>query len=107
MFPRDRRIRTTADIIAALRKGQKFSSGPVSCYFLSKPGSLSRATVIVDTKVSKLATQRNLLKRQARAILADAPLPAGDLVVRLYAGSQNLSFPSLQAHLQRCLSRLR
>ena len=106
MFPRDRRVRTTSDIITALRKGRRFSFGPVSCYFFSKPGSVGKATVIVDKKTAKKAVQRNLMKRRSRAILQQYPLPAGNLVVRLYAGSQDLSFPDLHIQLERCLAKL-
>lgn len=106
MFPRSQRIRKTHDLLAVLRRGRRVKSGVVTCSFLSKPATLSRITVIVDTKVSKLAVTRNLLKRRVRMILKESDLPAGDLVVRLWRGAADLSFGQLRAEVEQCLKRL-
>jgi ribonuclease P protein component len=106
VFPQDQRLHDTADIIASLRRGVRASLGPVTCSLLRKAGTLSRVTVIVDTKVSKKATERNLLKRRVRAILHEATLPTGDLVVRVYPQARDLPFSSLHNQVTQCLKRL-
>jgi ribonuclease P protein component len=67
---------------------------------------LNRSAIIVDTKVSKRATMRNLLKRRVRSVLHSLSLPGGDLVIRLHKGAELLDFPTLREHLLACLSRL-
>jgi len=105
MFPRERRLRTTTDIITTLRRGVRSSQGPISCSLLKKGGTLSRVTVIVDTKVSKKATDRNLLKRRIRAILQSTSMPSGDMVMRAYPAARELSFAALNQQVQKCLSK--
>ena len=80
MFPRAQRLRKSEEIIVVLRKGRRVQSGSVTCSFLRKAGNLSRVTVIVDTKVSKQSTVRNLLKRRVRAYLHSVKLPLGSLL---------------------------
>ena len=106
MFPRSQRIRTSEDIIKVIRHGKRRSQGIVTCYFLAKPGTLSRITVIVDSKVSKKAVVRNLLKRQVRAILASTALTSGDTIIRLFKGAEGIRFQELQVLVQQCLHHL-
>ena len=104
MFPREQRIRKTKDILKVLRQGTRRNTPVVACSFLSKPGNLSRITVIVDTKVSKLATVRNLLKRRTRAILGSTQLQQGDTIVRLRPQAKDLSFSELNQQIKKCLN---
>jgi ribonuclease P protein component len=106
VFPRAERLRTTKDILQVFRKGQRLSRGVVSCSFLKKTGTLVRVTVIVDTKVSKKAVVRNLLKRRVRAILAGLALPTGDIIIRLYKGADEVGFSLLTDQVRQCLNRL-
>jgi ribonuclease P protein component len=106
VFPRAQRVRTSKDIVQIFRKGQKASRGVVSCSFLKKTGTLSRVTVIVDTKVSKKAVVRNLVKRRARSILASQTLPIGDIIIRLYKGADTVSFALLTEQIIQCLNRI-
>jgi ribonuclease P protein component len=106
VLPRSRRIRATTDILAVLRRGQRSAAPLLTCSYLAKPGTLSRATVIVDTKVSKKAVVRNLCKRRIRAILENTQLPGGDIIVRVRPGFQNLTFQEVKQQLEQCLKRL-
>lgn len=106
MFPRRNRLRKSSDIVLVQRKGRRISGGSLSCSFISKPGTVSRVTVVVGTKVSKKATVRNLLKRQIRAILQSSDLPAGDLVVHTYPELKKSTFTAIQTTLNQCLKRL-
>jgi len=106
VFPRAQRLQTTQDILTVLRKGTRRSTGVVACSFYAKPGSLSKITVIVDSKVAKNATMRNLLKRRVRAFLRSITLPEGDLVIRLHKGAPELSYSELISQIQKCLNQL-
>lgn len=101
MFPRANRLRRSHEILTVFRRGARRSAGPLSCHLT--PGSGFKVAVVVDKKVSKLATQRNLVKRRIRAALKELPLPEGSLVVRAYAGSVDLSFDQIRANLSSCL----
>jgi ribonuclease P protein component len=59
--------------------------------------------VIVSAQVSKKAVERNLLKRQTRAILKERGLLPGDLVVRFQKGATSLSYDELNKLLNKCL----
>lgn len=106
MFPREQRLRSGKEIIFTLRRGNRRSAGPIACSFIGKPGMLGRSTVIVDSKVAKRATERNLLKRRVRTVLLEHSVPAGDLVVRLYKGSEQMDFATLRSQLLVCLQKL-
>ena len=107
MFPRDQRIRTSRDILQVLRRGDRRSNGAIACSFLSKPGTITRIGVIVDSKVSKRAVVRNLVKRRVRAILQQrASLPVGDIIIRAYKGAETLEFSRISEHIEQCLRRL-
>jgi len=103
MFPREQRLKKSQDVVFVLRKGQRRATPLVACSFLRRPGTLSRVAVIVGTKVSKLAVTRNLCKRRVRSILKERPLPAGDLIVQLRPGAQNLTFVQLRDQIGQCL----
>lgn len=100
MLPRANRLRRSDDIVAVLRRGSRRSSGPITAY--SSGGPTSRATVIVDKKVSKRAVVRNQVKRRIRAVLHEQ-LPAGNVVIRAYPGAETLEFNVLREHVLKCL----
>lgn len=106
MFPQAARLHTTQDIITTLRKGHRSASGPVTCSVLRKGGTLGRVAVIVDSKVSKRAIVRNLVKRRTRAALRELTLPSGDMVVRLAPPARNLTYQQLREQLNQCLKRV-
>jgi len=68
---------------------------------------MGKVTVIVSTKVSKKATERNLLKRRIRAILKENGLPEGELVIRANPGSETLSYEELAQKVGNALTKLK
>ena len=106
MFARAHRLRTSREIQTVFKRGNRASVGAVSCFFVSKPGSLEKITVIVDNKVSKKAVDRNLIKRRLRAALRELHPPKGDLIIRARLGVLEKSYPQLREELQKCLNRL-
>jgi len=102
VFPRANRLHTNKDILTVFRKGERIRRGFFTLYFL--PQAELRATVIVDTKLSKRAVVRNQVKRHIRAILQEAMLPKGYFVARAYPGLEKLSFSELQTLITQCLN---
>ena len=105
MFPRKRRVSSSDDVMQALRRGIKSRGEFISCSYFAKPSTLSRVTVIVSKKVSKLAHERNRLKRQARAAAQLSLLPGGDLVIQLFPAAKAEGYETINQQLQRCLHR--
>lgn len=89
----------------ALRRGNKSRGDLLICSYFAKPGTLSRVTVIVSKKVSKLAHERNRLKRQVRAAIYPMPLPAGDIVIQMIPQAKEYSYLEISTHLSQCLRR--
>ena len=75
MLPRSGRLFLEKDIERVLRLGH--ARHHVFFTLKAAPNQLgkNRATVVVGTKVSKKATERNTLKRRLRVVLADVVLP--------------------------------
>ncbi len=68
-----------------------------------------RFAVIVSTKISKKATERNLLKRRLRELLkvSSDKLPTSyDFVLYTKKGIQNLSFQELKKEFEKLLANL-
>jgi ribonuclease P protein component len=101
MFPRANRLRHSHEILTVFRRGTRRSRGPLTCYLI--PASQVQVAVIVDKKVSKLATQRNLVKRRIRAALREMELPQSKIAVRAYQGVLDLSYDQIRANLSSCL----
>ena len=69
---------------------------------LGKP----RVTVVASAKVSKLAVERNKLKRRCRTILRKLLPPKGvDLVVAMRVGSKGSTYAALMDDIKYCLYR--
>jgi ribonuclease P protein component len=82
------------------------SHGVLMCHY-QRSTATPRVAVIVDKKVSKLAVERNQVRRRLRAALREASLPQqGDLVLRAQRGSVGVSYQDLVTSLQSCLRGL-
>ncbi|CAN5193745.1 hypothetical protein BH11PAT4_BH11PAT4_5870 [soil metagenome] len=104
MFPKRQRLHTTNDILTVFRRGEVIRNGPLRIH--NTPSGDARVTVIVDKKVSKLAVERNLVKRRLRAILATHPLPSGSTIVRGFSGIETMTYEQLSESLLFCLKKL-
>lgn len=62
---------------------------------------VSRLGFIVPKRNARRAVTRNLIRRQARVVLAQAGLPAGDWVLRLRNGYDVRQFPSAASEALR------
>jgi ribonuclease P protein component len=73
------------------------------CHYL-RTTATGRVAVVVDKKVSKKATERNLVRRRLRAALREVGIPEnGSLVIRALKGSTELSYQELTHNLRSCL----
>jgi ribonuclease P protein component len=63
--------------------------------------------VIIDKKVSKLATTRNKIKRRIREILKKSDLQTGSIIIRGYAGVEKMSFEELVVSCSKVLVRIK
>ncbi|MGB1581031.1 MAG: ribonuclease P protein component [Nevskiales bacterium] len=110
-FPACVRLRQAAQFKAVFGAGQRHNDASFTVIYLPQKKSQARLGMVVSKKVSRLAVQRNRIKRQIRESFRQHrhTLPNGDLVVmaRYRAAQQDnraLS-QSLQRHWQR-LARL-
>lgn len=87
------------------RRGEVLRVGPIRIHHLKAQENL--VTVIVDKKVSKLAVERNRVKRRVRAILMKHTLPGGKLIVRGFSGVEKLTFVEMRELLERGLMKLK
>ncbi|MDP3724969.1 MAG: ribonuclease P protein component [Nanoarchaeota archaeon] len=63
-----------------------------------------RLTVVVGTKVSKKATERNKIRRRVRAIMRDKKKDEGkEYVVIAHPGAKTLSFQELKNEIEKQL----
>lgn len=115
MLPATQRLRRTSDIQRVYKTGRAIST-PVLRVFAAATaqtqavGQSSRATVVVSTRVSKKATDRNRIKRRIRTDLR--PLltslaEAQDIVVVAQPKAATLDGAQLTGALQSCFKRLR
>lgn len=81
MLPKKNRLAKTKDINLVYSRGRAFFSPYFTIKYLRDrlPEAGFRATVVVSTKVSKRATERNRIKRQIREVirLHASELPKG------------------------------
>lgn len=106
-FPPCVRLRQAGQYKAVFAAGQRHTDALFTVIYLPQKKSGARLGMVVSKKVSRLAVQRNRIKRQIRESfrLHRHSLPGGDLVVlaRYRAATQaNATLSrSLQQHWQR------
>lgn len=71
MLKTEQRLRRQRDIDAVYLSGRKGYTNFVRIVFLQSKQPESRFAVVVSNKVSKLATDRNLIKRRVRNIISE------------------------------------
>lgn len=69
MLPQEYRLKQDKDIKTLFAKGKSVFGNQIGLKYMKNHLSVSRFAVVVGTKVSKSAVDRNRLKRQIRAIL--------------------------------------
>jgi len=90
------RLNKLSDIQRVFGKGRYFFVGAIGIKFIKNNGSQTRFTVVVSTKISKKAVERNKIKRRIREIIKKDVIPFAkfscDIVVMAQKGALALSF---------------
>jgi ribonuclease P protein component len=106
MLPRGYRLTQERDFRRVNSRGQSFFSTEFRLRKLANLTEKSRFAVVVSTKVSKKATQRNTLKRQIKEILRlnlDKIKPGYDITISVNSKALNLDFDQLNQGLKKLL----
>ncbi|MBI4090151.1 MAG: ribonuclease P protein component [Candidatus Kerfeldbacteria bacterium] len=109
MLPRANRLRRATSFSRVYQSGRSVGGRLLVVRGLrTRPGHPARAGIVVSTKVSKLATVRNRLRRRLRAAIRSKlrAFPGVDLVVIAKPPSRGQPFAALDAELNSLLSRL-
>lgn len=110
MFAKKNRLAKDTDIKRVLAAGRSFFSPHLSVKYLRVPEVVvPRVTFVVSSKVSKLAVNRNRLKRILRAELSMylTSLKNGDYLFRVKPGVLKVEERELRAELLTLLKRAR
>ena len=108
-YPRQSRLRRTADISAVFRSGERVRGQFIDVIGAGSAESIARFAVIV-AKHGHCAVERNEVRRRLREIARTSWLPAQrragvgrDLIVRARAEAYGASAGSLAADFERCI----
>jgi ribonuclease P protein component len=97
-----------SDVLRVLRKGKRANFGGLKIVALS-PALASQASVVVSARVSKKATQRNVIRRKVyhiiSPILPDLKTPA-QLVIYLYWDCSKTPQEEIKQSIIQCLKKL-
>lgn len=104
MFSKKNRLAKSKDISLVYARGRAFFSPYFSVKVLPTDKT-SRFTVVVSTKVSKLATRRNAIKRHLRESLKQyrLQLRPGDYIVTVRPQAANLTAKQLREEMEKLL----
>jgi ribonuclease P protein component len=108
MLKKNNRGLKERDFARAYTGGKVFRLGPVTVRAGTRAKDTVRFGVVVGTKVSKLAVQRNTLKRRVRAVCAEALkkglVPKGsDIIVSLFPGVEKVTYAELRMWVLRLI----
>ena len=110
MLPAKQRLTKQRDFVRINKSSRPFFTAAWRLKYSANNSAENRYAVVVSTKVSKKATQRNRLKRRAREIirLNQAKIKAGyDLIVTGQTPGLKLNYQQLQEELLKLLAKAR
>jgi ribonuclease P protein component len=107
MLKKTQRI-STNQVSWLLKKGFRFNNEFFSVKFQLNKGPANRYSVVVSKKISALAVERNLLRRQLYEILGKTPTTAttGDYMLIVKPQIKNLSFEKKTAAILQTLQQI-
>lgn len=109
MFKRANRLTKNKEIEKVFKQGKSYYTDILGLKVIPNHTDQSRITVIVNTKVSKKAVERNRVKRQVRAIMI-AELahfkPGYDMIVICLPQIINQDFDNIKSNLQQAAKKL-
>ncbi len=99
MLPKPHRLLSDKDFQKIWKRGLGFYTKNLGFRVLQNNLSVSRFGIVVGTKISKLATVRNRLKRQIREIIKEkmGKIPPGyDFVITVLSGAPGKTHEDLK-----------
>lgn len=110
MLTKNRRLVKEKDFQKTFKRGKSFYAKFFGVRAVANNLAHNRYGIVISTKVSKKAVERNKLKRQIRAMLKgfDKSLNSGyDLIIMVLPAALNQEFKALNAELEKILLQLR
>ncbi|EKD76599.1 MAG: Ribonuclease P protein component [uncultured bacterium] len=109
MLPAAQRLRRTSDIQSVYKTGRATFTPAVRVLAKATQLAQNRATVVVSTRVSKKAVERNRLKRQLRATLRKLLMQTNgthDIVIIVQPKALKVDTTQLISALIFCFNKL-
>ena len=110
MLAKQRRLVKEKDFARTFKRGKSFYARFLGVKAAANQTGTNRYGIIISSKVSKKATERNKLKRQIRAVLKelDEQLISGyDMAIIVSPAALKQDFKSLKAELVKIFSKLK
>jgi len=110
MLKKTNRLLKNTDFARIMRRGRAIASGDFLLKYVKTDGSQSRFGFMISAKVSKKATERNILKRRMREIIRGGSEIIGggyDLVFIARKSALDLTFLELKSETIRLLGKIR
>ena len=110
MLKKDNRIRLNKEFDRVFKTGQSFYGKFLGVKMAANDLGLVRVGIMVSTKVSKKATERNLAKRRIRSIMngiLPSLKPGRDIVIIALPPLVEQDFKTIKSFLEQAMERLR
>jgi len=110
MLPKPHRLLSDKDFQKTWKRGASFYTKTLGFKISQNGLGVSRFGIVVSTKVSKLATVRNRLKRQIREIIHEKIreiAPGYDLVISVLPGALDKKYPELEKEVSAGLKHFK
>lgn len=110
MLARQNRIVKQKDFEKIFKQGRSYYTKLLGVKMLANQLELNRFGIVISTKISKKATERNRLKRQIRQVARelDKKLKPGlDLVIITLPGFLNQEYTAIKGELEKVFKGLR
>jgi len=110
MLKKTNRLLKNTDFARIMRRGRAIASGDFLLKYVKTDGSQPRFGFMISAKVSKKATERNILKRRMREIIRrNIGVPSGgcDFVFIARKSALDLNFNELKEEIIRLLGKIK
>lgn len=108
MLSKKHRLSKTAEVKKTAVKGRGFFNPYFVIKSLANKGDFPRFTVVVSTKVSKKAVDRNRVKRIIREAIKPhlSELPSNDYVLTVKSGILRIDSSEIRCEVEKALKQL-
>lgn len=109
VLPKENRLKKTRNFDAIFKKGRFFGTKFINFKYINNNLPHTRVGFVVGTKVSKLATRRNTLKRRMREVIRlniDKIKAGFDLSITAKPGATDLGYEEIEKNLLWALGKM-